>query len=109
MTDVKRVLAIGFSQTGQLSSVLESILGPLRASAEIEVTELELEPVNPVSMAVLAIFRHIPRMRLRRTGADPRAEPVGRRGFRPGHLFVAGLVPLSGHAGNGVPAASQGA
>lgn len=46
MTEVKRVLAIGFSQTGQLRSVLDSILGPLRASSEIEVTELELEPVE---------------------------------------------------------------
>lgn len=47
MADVKRVLAIGFSQTGQSTAVLESILGPLRASAAIKVTELELEPVEP--------------------------------------------------------------
>ena len=47
MAEVKRVLAIGYSQTGQLTSVLESVLGPLKASPEIEVTELRLEPVEP--------------------------------------------------------------
>lgn len=46
MADVKRVLAIGFSQTGQLDSVLDAVLGPLRQAADIEVTELRLEPVE---------------------------------------------------------------
>lgn len=47
MAGVKRVLAIGYSQTGQLTSVLESVLGPLQQASGIEVTELHLEPVEP--------------------------------------------------------------
>ena len=47
MGDVKRVLAIGYSQTGQLTSALDSVLGPLRDADSIEVTELQLEPVEP--------------------------------------------------------------
>ena len=43
----KRVLAIGFSQTGQLTSVLESVLGPLDEAPDIEVTRLTLKPVEP--------------------------------------------------------------
>jgi len=47
MADRKRVLAIGFSQTGQLTSLLESVIGPLKEAPEIEVTELHLEPEEP--------------------------------------------------------------
>ncbi len=47
MTAKKRVLAIGYSQTGQLTDLLESVLGPLRASPEIELTELRLQPERP--------------------------------------------------------------
>lgn len=45
---MKRVLVIqSASQTGQLAAVVESVLGPLRASAEIEVVVQTLEPVEP--------------------------------------------------------------
>lgn len=47
MATTKRVLAIGYSQTGQLTDLLESVLAPLRASSEVEVTELRLQPQRP--------------------------------------------------------------
>ena len=47
MGEVKRVLAVGYSQTGQLTAALESVLGPLRETDSIEVTELRLEPEEP--------------------------------------------------------------
>ncbi len=47
MTDVKRVLAVGFSQTGQLSRLLDAVLAPLQDSAAIAVTRISLQPLTP--------------------------------------------------------------
>lgn len=44
---MKRVLAVGYSQSGQLHDVLASILAPLRAAAEIEICEEILRPRPP--------------------------------------------------------------
>ena len=44
---MKRVLFVHFSQTGQLSAILERVLEPLRESAAITVDTLELKPVQP--------------------------------------------------------------
>lgn len=41
---VKKVLAVGWSQTGQLDALLDSILGPLERSPEIELTRVRLQP-----------------------------------------------------------------
>ncbi len=38
-----KVLAVGFSQTGQLSRLLDSVLGPLKESSQIEVTQITLK------------------------------------------------------------------
>lgn len=43
----KRVLVLGYSQTGQLSRLVGSIVQPLRESDEIEVLEREIEPHEP--------------------------------------------------------------
>ncbi len=48
MNKVQRhVLAVGFSQTGQLSAILERVLAPLRAHAGIHVDTIELAPREP--------------------------------------------------------------
>lgn len=47
MNETRRVLAIGYSQSGQLTAVLDSILGPLRDSDRVEVTMLPLQPIEP--------------------------------------------------------------
>jgi hypothetical protein len=44
---MKRILVIHYSQTGQLREVVASVLEPLRASRDIEVTSLELKPLKP--------------------------------------------------------------
>jgi hypothetical protein len=44
---MKRVLVVYFSQSGQLTNIVRSIVEPLRASAAIEVTMAELKPVTP--------------------------------------------------------------
>ncbi len=41
---MRRVLVIAYSQSGQLTRIMESILGPLRESAEVEVTVETLRP-----------------------------------------------------------------
>ncbi len=46
MTGVKRVLAVGYSQTGQLTQLLNSVLGPLQAAEGIEVTTVPLTPLK---------------------------------------------------------------
>lgn len=43
----KRVLVLSFSQTGQLHRLAQSIVEPLRASDEIELTEQPIEPAEP--------------------------------------------------------------
>lgn len=47
MVGTKRVLAVGYSQTGQLDAVLDSVLGPLRDAAHIELTRVFLKPLQP--------------------------------------------------------------
>lgn len=44
---MKRVLVVYFSQSGQLTNIVNSICEPLRASAGIEVTMAELKPITP--------------------------------------------------------------
>lgn len=48
---MKRILVVHFSQTGQLSEIVKSVLGPLYAAQsernDIEVTSVELKPVKP--------------------------------------------------------------
>lgn len=44
---IKRVLVLGYSQTGQLSRLVDSIVEPLLANDEIEVLEREIEPREP--------------------------------------------------------------
>jgi hypothetical protein len=44
---MKRILVVHYSQTGQLREIVESVLGPLKAANGIEVTSVELKPVNP--------------------------------------------------------------
>ncbi|MEX1032724.1 MAG: dialkylresorcinol condensing enzyme [Cellvibrionaceae bacterium] len=43
----KRVLVLGYSQTGQLGRLVDSIIQPLVASDEIEVIKQSIEPVQP--------------------------------------------------------------
>lgn len=43
----QRVLALGYSQSGQLNQILERILAPLRESAQIDVHYAPLEPCQP--------------------------------------------------------------
>ena len=47
MIPKKRVLVLLYSQTGQLSDVVEQILAPLRADPAIEVSLHALRPVKP--------------------------------------------------------------
>jgi hypothetical protein len=44
---MKRILVIHYSQTGQLREIVDSVLGPLRAASDIEVTAIELKPLKP--------------------------------------------------------------
>jgi hypothetical protein len=44
---VKRVLAVSYSQSGQLRDVLASILAPLRAAQDVEICEEILRPLPP--------------------------------------------------------------
>lgn len=44
---MKRVLVVWYSQSGQLRDIVDSVLQPLRASADIEVTMAELRPLKP--------------------------------------------------------------
>lgn len=44
---MKRVLAVSYSQSGQLHDVLASILAPLRAAPEVEIREEILRPLTP--------------------------------------------------------------
>jgi len=62
MTTPRKVLAIGFSQTGQLTGVLDSILGPLEQADGIEVTCLTLQPTEafPFPWPFLRFFDTFP-------------------------------------------------
>ena len=44
---MKRILAVYYSQTGQLGEIMDSILAPLRASSECSVTVARLMPKQP--------------------------------------------------------------
>ena len=44
---MKRVLVLYFSQTGQLRDIVRSTIAPLEASADIDVTLVELKPPTP--------------------------------------------------------------
>lgn len=44
---MKKILVIHYSQTGQLTSVLNSILTPLKADASVSITYEELKPLKP--------------------------------------------------------------
>lgn len=44
---MKNVLVLWYSQSGQLKSVIDQILEPLKATASIQVCELALEPESP--------------------------------------------------------------
>jgi hypothetical protein len=48
---MKRVLVVHYSQTGQLSDLLRSIIAPLQASPDIEVTTAAIRPVTPYPFA----------------------------------------------------------
>ena len=41
---MKKILAVYYTQTGQLYNALNSVLEPLRNSSDIEITELEIKP-----------------------------------------------------------------
>lgn len=43
----KRILAVHFSQTGQLTRILDSILSPIRNETTIEVDNVVIEPTTP--------------------------------------------------------------
>ncbi len=44
---MKKILVIHYSQTGQLTKVLDSILTPLKADASVSITYEELKPLKP--------------------------------------------------------------
>ncbi|WP_084419713.1 hypothetical protein [Henriciella litoralis] len=44
---MKRVLVLGYSQTGQLSDILDSVLGPLDSDEAIHVDRVDLKPQSP--------------------------------------------------------------
>lgn len=44
---MKQILAVGYSQTGQLDAVLDSVLEPLCDAEDIELTRVSLEPIGP--------------------------------------------------------------
>lgn len=59
---MKRVLAVYFSQTGQLRDILDATLAPLRAHADFEVDVVELAPAAayPFPWPVLRFFNTFP-------------------------------------------------
>jgi hypothetical protein len=44
---MKKILVLQYSQTGQLSNIVQSIIAPLQASCEIELRTESLRPVDP--------------------------------------------------------------
>ncbi|MCW8196838.1 dialkylresorcinol condensing enzyme [Proteobacteria bacterium 005FR1] len=58
----KRVLVVSFSQTGQLSRLVDSIVGPLAANGEIELVRQTIEPVEafPFPWPFLHFFNTFP-------------------------------------------------
>jgi len=59
---MKRVLAVYFSQTGQLRDILDATLAPLRQSGDIDVDVIELAPPGayPFPWPVLRFFNTFP-------------------------------------------------
>lgn len=55
---MKRVLLIGYSQSGQLLDVLGAIAGPLRAAADCEVVVERLQPCRPFPLP-WSVFRFL--------------------------------------------------
>lgn len=45
--EIKKVLVVHYSQTGQLTSIVQALLAPLRGSAGVEIHETVLKPVVP--------------------------------------------------------------
>ena len=72
-TTAKRVLALYFSQTGQLTSALDAVLQPLRADPAVTVTALPLplDPVAPFPWPVLDFFDRFPETVLQHTPPSP--------------------------------------
>lgn len=76
-----KVLAVGYSQTGQLRRALDALLEPLRADAQIDVTTVDLQPAKPYPFPwpVVAFFDQFPECvhldppELAPTGIDPDA------------------------------------
>ncbi|MBK9700302.1 MAG: hypothetical protein IPO79_09445 [Flavobacteriales bacterium] len=69
---MKRVLVIHYSQTGQLSALLDRIVVPLQAAGMV-VDHLPLRPATPLSVPVDAphLLQLLPR------GGGPRPRAVG--------------------------------
>ena len=44
---IKKILVIHYSQTGQLTRILDSIIAPLKADASVSITYEELKPLKP--------------------------------------------------------------
>lgn len=80
---MKRILAVSYSQSGQLHDVLASILAPLRAAEEVEIREEILRPLPPFPFPwpLLEFFDVFPEsVRL-----DPR--PIAPLALAPGERF----------------------
>lgn len=81
MSDRIRVLAVGYSQTGQLQRALDALLAPMRADAQVEITEVALQPQTPYPFPwpVIQFFDlfaecvHLDPPELMPTGIDPEA------------------------------------
>lgn len=47
MKSLHHILVISYSQTGQLTRIVDAILGPVRENGDIHIDRIELEPVTP--------------------------------------------------------------
>ena len=47
MSGIRRILAVNYSQTGQLQRILDSICAPLRTNSSIEIVRVNIRPVRP--------------------------------------------------------------
>ncbi len=59
---MKRVLVVRYSQSGQLSSVIESLISPLREASEVSIHEVVLKPASayPFPWPVTTFFNVFP-------------------------------------------------
>lgn len=79
---MKRILVIHYSQTGQLDRVADSMVAPLQAAPDIDVTHLRLEPETPFPFPwpVMQFFDtfpecvHLDAPPLRPLAIDPKAD-----------------------------------